>query len=160
MAFNVINMKHREAPDVWLHIKDSNEELMYADEKKKKPVRIKFKSIHGDVFRKAFMKMNVRLSRLKEGKQKEYEELANGESELTLEQVETEVMNAFMQAEDLAIDFIVEVAIDWEGFVDENGEHLDFNVEYLRFVISQVENYHVLHQIREAFNDAEDFTIA
>ena len=76
MAFNVINMKHREAPDLWLHIKDENDELMYADDKKKKPVRVKFKSIHGEVFRKAFLKMNVRLSRLKNGKQKEYEELA------------------------------------------------------------------------------------
>ena len=160
MAFNVVNMKHREAPDLWLHIKDADGNDMYADDKNKKPVRIKFKSIHGDVFRKAFMKMNVRLSRLKEGKQKEYEELAKGESELTLEQVETEVMNAFMQAEDLAIDFIVEMAIDWEGFFNENNEPLEFNVEYLRFVISQVENYHVLHQVREAFKDKEAFTIA
>ena len=35
MSFNVINLKHREAPDMWLHIKDADGELMYADDKKK-----------------------------------------------------------------------------------------------------------------------------
>ena len=35
MSFNVINLKHREAQDMWLHIKDADGELMYADDKKK-----------------------------------------------------------------------------------------------------------------------------
>lgn len=160
MAFNVINMKHREAPDLWLHIKDENDELMYADDKKKKPVRIKFKSIHGDVFRKAYLKMQVRLSRLKTGKQKEYEELAEQKAELDVEKVEQDIMAMFMQSEDLAIDFITEMAIDWEGFVDENGKELEFSPEILSYAVSQVENYHLKTQIRDAFNDAEAFTIA
>lgn len=160
MAFNVINMKHREAPDVWLHIKDENNEPMYADDKKKKPVRIKFKSIHGDVFRKAFLKMQVRLSRLKEGKQKEYEELAKEKAEIEPEKFEQDIMTAFMQAEDLAVDFITEMAIDWEGFVDENGKELTFEPDILHFAVSQIENYHLKTQIRDAFNDAEAFTIA
>ena len=160
MAFNVINMKHREAPDLWLHIKDENDELMYADDKKKKPVRIKFKSIHGDVFRKAYLKMQVRLSRLKTGKQKEYEELAEQKAELDVEKVEQDIMAMFMQSEDLAIDFITEMAIDWEGFVDENGNELEFSPEILSYAVSQVENYHLKTQIRDAFNDAEAFTIA
>lgn len=160
MAFNVINMKHREAPDVWLHIKDENGELMYADDKKKKPVRIKFKSIHGDVFRKAFLKMQVRLSRLKEGKQKEYEELAKENAEVDLDKVEQDIMTAFMQAEDLAIDLITETAIDWEGFVDQDGNELEFEPGLLGYVVSQIENYHLKNQIRDAFQDAEAFTIA
>lgn len=160
MSFNVINLKHREAAEVWLHIKDADGELMYADEKKKKPVRIKFKSIHGEVFRKAFLKMNVRLSRLKEGKKEEYEKLSEENAELTPEQIENDVMGAFMQAEDYAIDFITEVAIDWEGFVDENNKPLEFKPEYLHFVISQLENYHLLHQIRDSFSDEEAFTLA
>ena len=125
MAFNVINMKHREAKEVWLHIcheptqkvdKDGNPvfdlvekemkayqyanlsagkgdykfnlnyaeseideiihqgltdtivgyyeeripvmvcEPMYADDKKKKPVRIKFKSPHSEAFRRAHLR--------------------------------------------------------------------------------------------------------
>lgn len=160
MAFNVINMKHREAPDLWLHIKDENGELMYADDKKKKPVRIKFKSIHGDVFRKAFLKMQVRLSRLKEGKQKEYEELAKENAEVDLDKVEQDIMTAFMQAEDLAIDFITEMAIDWEGFVDQDGNELAFEPDVLHYAVSQIENYHLKNQIRDAFKDAEAFTIA
>lgn len=160
MTFNVINMKHREAPDVWLHIKDENNELMYADDKKKKPVRIKFKSIHGDVFRKAYLKMQVRVSRLKEGKQKEYEELAKENAELTPEQLESEVMSAFMQAEGFTIDFITEMAVEWEGFFDENDKPLEFKPEYLHWLVSQIENYHVLHQIRDSFSDEEAFTLA
>ena len=160
MAFNVINMKHREAPDVWLHIKDENNELMYADDKKKKPVRIKFKSIHGDVFRKAFLKMQVRLSRLKEGKQKEYEELAKEQVELEPEKLEQDIMNVFMQSEDLAIDFITEMAIGWEGFFDENGKPLEFEPDLLKIAVGDIKNYHLKNQIREAFKDAEAFTIA
>lgn len=160
MAFNVINMKHREAPDVWLHIKDENNEPMYADDKKKKPVRIKFKSIHGDVFRKAFLKMQVRLSRLKEGKQKEYEELAKEQDELEPEKLEQDIMNVFMQSEDLAIDFITEMAIDWEGFFDENGKPLEFEPDLLKIAVGDIKNYHLKNQIRDAFKDAEAFTIA
>lgn len=160
MAFNVINMKHREAPDLWLHIKNENGELMYADDKKKKPVRIKFKSIHGDVFRKAFLKMQVRLSRLKEGKQKEYEELAKENAEVDLDKVEQDIMTAFMQAEELAIDLITETAIDWEGFVDQDGKELEFEPDLLGYVVSQIENHHLKNQIRDAFQDAEAFTIA
>ncbi|AOQ26712.1 hypothetical protein [Vibrio phage 2E1] len=160
MSFNVINLKHREAPDMWLHIKDADGELMYADDKKKKPVRVKFKSIHGEVYRKSSLKMNARLSRLKNGKQKEYEELSKDKSEITPEEIEADVIKVFMDAEDLAIDFITEMSIDWEGFIDENNKPLEFNPEYLKFVVSKIENYHVLNQIREAFRESEAFTLA
>lgn len=158
MSFNVVNLKNREAKDAWYHVKNSDDELMYADDKNKKPVRIKFKSIHGDTFRKSFLKMNVRLSRLKDGKQKEYEELAKEKAELDAERVESDVMSVFMQAEDLAIDFITEMAVDWQGFTDENGDELEFKPEYLHFAVSQIENYHLFTQLRDAFKDAEAFT--
>ncbi|CAL9958975.1 hypothetical protein VPHK71_0042 [Vibrio phage K71] len=160
MSFNVINLKHREAQDMWLHIKDADGELMYADDKKKKPVRVKFKSIHGEVFRKAFLKMNVRLSRLKSGKQAEYEKLSQDKHEITPEEIEADVMKVFMDAEYLAIDFITEMAIDWEGFIDEHDKPLEFEPEYLHFVVSKIENYHVLNQIREAFKNSETFILA
>ena len=157
MSFNVVNLKHREINESWLHVKDANGDLMYADTKKKKPVRIKFKSIHSDAFRKAFFKMNVRLAQLKDGKKKEYESLAKEKAEITQEQIVSDLTSAFLDAEDLAIDMIVELAVDWDGFVDENNKPLEFSPEYLRFVISQVENYHVFKQIRDSFNDAEAF---
>lgn len=168
MAFNVINLKHRDVEEAWLHIKDADGELMYADEKKKKPVRIKFKSIHSDAFRKAFFKMNIHLANLKNGKKKEYEKLASEQAEVSREQVISDITEAFLGAEDLAIDMVTELAVDWEGFVSvtktkgENGEEevlepLEFNPDHIRFVVSQPENYHVLKQIRDSFNDAEVF---
>lgn len=157
MAFNVINLKHRDVEEAWLHIKDADGELMYADDKKKKPVRIKFKSIHSDAFRKAFFKMNIHLANLKNGKKKEYEKLASEQAEVSREQVISDITEAFLGAEDLAIDMVTELAVDWEGFFDVDNKPLEFNPDYLRFVVSQPENYHVLKQIRDSFNDAEVF---
>ena len=53
--------------------------------------------------------MNVRLSRLKSGKQAEYEKLSQDKHEITPEEIEADVMKVFMDAEDLAIDFITEL---------------------------------------------------
>lgn len=157
MSFNIVNLKHREINESWLHVKDANGDLMHADDKKKKPVRIKFKSVHSDAFRKAFFKMNVRLAQLKDGKQKQYEELAKEKAEISHDEVVADITKAFLDAEDLAIDMITDLSIDWDGFIDQDGNALEFKPEYLRFVISQVENYHVLQQIRDAFKNAEDF---
>lgn len=150
---NVVNLKHRDTTENWLHIKDAEGNLMFADDKKKKPVRIKFKSAHSEAFRKAFFKMSVKLARLKDGNKK----FQDGETEITSDELVDSITDAFLSAEELAIDMITELSMDWEGFIDENGNKLDFKPEYLRFVISQVENYHVLQQIRDAFKGQEDF---
>ena len=155
--FNVVNLKHRDTTENWIHIKDADGNLMFADDEKKKPVRIKFKSVHGDAFRKAFFKMNVKLARLKDGKKKQYEELSENGAELSPDDVIDGITDAFLDAEELAIDMITELAVDWDGFIDESGKPLGFKPEYLRFVISQIENYHVLQQIRDAFKGQEDF---
>ena len=97
---------------------------------------------------------------LKNGKQAEYEKLSQDKHEITPEEIEADVMKVFMDAEDLAIDFITEMAIDWEGFIDEHDKPLEFEPEYLHFVVSKIENYHVLNQIREAFKNSETFILA
>lgn len=160
MAFNVVNLKHREAKEMWLHVKDSDGEPMYADDKKKKPVRIKFKSIHSEVFRRQYLIMSAKLSRITKGKEEEYKALAESGDELDKEKVQSDVLEMFVRADDEAINFIVEMAIDWEGFVDENNKSLAFEPESLQFLLLQIDNYHVLKQIRESFKNSEDFILA
>lgn len=160
MAFNVINMKHREAKEAWLHINGADGEPMYADDKKKKPVRIKFKSPHSKAFRDAHLLLSAKISQLTNGKKKEYEELAKQNAKLDAEKIQNDVLESFIRSEDLSVDFVVEMAIDWEGFYDENGKELEFAPEYLQWLLCQMENYNVLHQIRNSFKDTEAFILA
>ena len=157
MAFNVINLKHREIQEGWLHLKEADGQLAYADEEKTKPIRLKMKSIHSDSFRKAFFKMNVRLSRLKDSKQKDFESMSKSKQELSKDQLEAELIEVFMQGEEMAIDLICEMAIGWEGFVNEDGEALEFKPEYLKMFISDLNNYHVFQQVRDSLRDQSDF---
>lgn len=119
-----IENKHKDIKPFWIHFKDQNGKLVYADKEEKKPFRIKFAGIEEDVFQDEFYHLMKELYRMT-GKTKETTK--KQEKEKTDRERDSEERKLIKEITAKKAKAIAEVSIDCEGFVLADGSEIEFS---------------------------------
>lgn len=120
--FNIENLdtESKQEAGAWLHLRDpATGELAYADAKKKKPCRIKFKGYQSEAGKQSVVNgrnkmMKAAIEQGKKGKQ-------DAPKEMTLEDLNE---NALSDAETLTA-----LVLDWENIPGADGKIIPFSKE-------------------------------
>lgn len=196
MSFNIIKTKNKNLSDCWIELADSQgNKLTYPDVTKEqlekyqadyelfeagelkeeptlkefeKPVRIKFKSIHAEAFKKAQrmrkMKDQLVAQGIYKNIQKEATELKTNPSAEALEAMTDKLLSVsaekMVEGVDDGAKMLCENAIDWEGFLDADMNPLEFDVETLFDLLVDPKNLGVYTSILKAVEEQEVFFTA
>lgn len=188
MTFNVINLKHRDDGDMWLQLVDAagNPAVyhdMTADQREKyesdiarfeageieekpslaefeKPIRIKMRSIHSEAFRKAKMHRKIKDQISAQSIIKQAHKEAESGDDVDLNKLLDDSTEKFCDSVHDGAKMIAENTVDWDGFVDQDGNKLEYSPEYLMRILTDPDNLSTYSAIIKAIEAKEGFFTA
>lgn len=153
-----LDLEERDLKPFWYHVKTEDGDLAYADEKKKKPIRIKISGIEDEALELAAYVEYKKLTKLKQETDLDIafdgavEDLGDDE----LAKKELELLKKGQKLQEIQAEFAAKVITEWEGF----------SIDSKPLECSPVNVYHVfvkypelIKQLKEAIKEKKGISI-